>query len=48
MSGTWARSGGELTVTWLDARPRPDAAIEQEAGRLAELLGADLRVRLTG
>lgn len=48
VSGTWARRGDELTVTWLDARPRPDEAIEQEAGNLAELLGADLRVRLTG
>ena len=48
VSGTWARRGGELSVSWLDPRPRPDAAIEQEAGRLAELMGADLRVRLTG
>jgi hypothetical protein len=44
--GTWARSGDQLTVTWLDERPRPDEAIEQEAGRLAHLLGRDLRLAL--
>ena len=47
VSGTWARQGDDLTVTWLDERSRPDAALEQEAGRLADLLGRDLRVRLT-
>jgi hypothetical protein len=45
--GTWARRGDELTVTWLDGRPRPDERIEQEAARLAEILGRDLHVRLT-
>jgi hypothetical protein len=44
--GTWARKGHELTVTWLDERRRPDAAIEQEAARLAGLLGGDLHLRL--
>lgn len=38
--GTWARSAGELTVTWLDPRPRPDRAIEAEAARVAGLTGA--------
>jgi hypothetical protein len=45
--GTWTRKGDELTVTWLDERPRPDGAIEREASRLADLLGRDLRVSLT-
>ncbi len=45
--GTWARSGDELVVAWLDERRPPDAAIEREAGRLADLLGGDLPVRLT-
>jgi hypothetical protein len=42
--GTWARKGDDLTVTWLDARPRPTAAVEREAERLAGLLDADLRL----
>ena len=45
--GTWARKGDELAVTWLDERPRPDEPIEQEAARLAGILGLDLHVRLT-
>jgi hypothetical protein len=45
--GTWARKGDELTVTWLDERRRPDEAIEQESVRLVDLLGRDLRLRLT-
>lgn len=45
--GTWARQGHQLTVTWLDERRRPDEAIEQESGRLADLLGRDLRLSLT-
>lgn len=45
--GTWARHGDELTVTWLDHRQRPDKPIEQEAARLAGILGRDLHVRLT-
>ncbi|MGH3508544.1 MAG: winged helix DNA-binding domain-containing protein [Nocardioidaceae bacterium] len=44
--GTWARKGDELTVTWLDERRRPEEAIEQEATRLADILGRDLHVRL--
>jgi hypothetical protein len=42
--GTWACSGDELTVTWLDDRPRPDEEIEREARRLDELAGRALRV----
>ena len=45
--GTWARKGDELTVTWLDERRRPERAIEQEAARLAGILGRDLHLRLT-
>lgn len=44
--GAWARRHDELTVTWLDDRPRPDAAIEEQAERLAALLGRDLRLTL--
>jgi winged helix DNA-binding protein len=47
VSGTWARKGDELTVTWLDERPRPDEAIERESARLGGLLDRDLRLRLT-
>ncbi|WP_392542250.1 DNA glycosylase AlkZ-like family protein [Oryzobacter telluris] len=46
VSGTWARRGDELEVTWLAPGPRPDTALEEEAAHLAELLGADLRLRL--
>ena len=45
--GTWAHKGDQLTVTWLDQRPRPDEAIEREATRLADLLGRNLHLRLT-
>ena len=45
--GTWARRGDELTVTWLDERPPPTEAIEQETIRLAGLLARELRLRLT-
>ncbi len=45
--GTWARRGGELAVTWLDGRPRPDDGIAQEAERLAAVLGQDLRLSLS-
>jgi hypothetical protein len=45
--GTWARRGDELTVTWLDQRRRPDRPIEQEAARLAGILGRDLGLRVT-
>jgi hypothetical protein len=47
VSGTWSRTGDELAVTWLDGQPRPDAALAQAAGRLADLLGLDLRLNLT-
>ena len=45
--GTWARKGDELTVTWLDERPRPDEAIAQETARLADFLATGLQPRLT-
>ena len=45
--GTWARKGDELTVAWLDQGRPPGPAIEQEAARLAGLLGRDLKLRLT-
>ena len=41
--GTWATKGGQLSVTWLDQAPRPPRkAIEEEASRLAGILGRDL------
>jgi hypothetical protein len=46
VSGTWARRGDRLTVTWLVPARRPDTAITQEAERLAGLLGRDLRLEL--
>jgi DNA-binding transcriptional ArsR family regulator len=42
--GTWAQKGHELTVTWLDGRPAPTESLEQEAERLARILGRDLQV----
>lgn len=45
--GTWARKDDELTITWLEERRRPDAAIEQEAARLAGILRRDLHLRWT-
>ncbi|HYN75061.1 MAG TPA: crosslink repair DNA glycosylase YcaQ family protein [Candidatus Limnocylindria bacterium] len=45
--GAWVRRGDELRVTWLDRQGRPDSAIRQQAGRLADLLGRDLRLSLT-
>ena len=45
--GTWARKGDELMVAWLDERRRPEEAIEQEAARLAGILGHDLHPTLT-
>jgi Winged helix DNA-binding domain len=42
VSGTWARTGDELKVTWLSARRRPDAAIGEESARLGGILGRDL------
>jgi hypothetical protein len=45
--GTWSRKGSDLTVNWLDDRRRPDDAIQHEAGRLADILGRDLTLRLT-
>jgi len=45
--GTWARRGDELSVHWLDGRRRPMSALEEEAARLAGILGRDLRLRLS-
>lgn len=45
--GTWARKGNQLTVTWLDERPRPTQAVEREVDRLAHLVGRDLQLSLT-
>jgi hypothetical protein len=45
--GTWARKRDELTVVWLDERPPPQEAIEQEVARLAGILGRDLHPTLS-
>lgn len=45
--GTWARKRDELVVTWPDGAA-PTAAIEQEAARLGDLLGTELRVTTEG
>lgn len=44
--GTWARTGDELTVTWRDRGPRPDASIRREAARLGDALSRELRVTI--
>ena len=44
--GTWSRKDDELTVAWLDERPRPDEAIGHETARLADILGRDLHLTL--
>jgi hypothetical protein len=46
VSGTWALKGDEVTIVWLDQQPPPEEAIEQEAARLAGILGRDLDPRL--
>ncbi len=43
--GTWSHRGDELTVTWLDERPRPEQEIEREAERLAGILGGNVVLR---
>lgn len=37
--GTWARTGDELIVGWLNERRRPDRAVEQRVTRLSSILG---------
>ena len=50
--GTWAVKKGtknernEIAVTWLDERQPPQEAVEEEAQRLAAILGDDLRLIL--
>ena len=44
--GTWTRKGDDLTLAWLDERPPPKRAIEQEAVRLGAVLDRDLRLTL--
>ena len=47
--GTWAVKKGkknernEIAVTWLDERQPPQEAVEEEAQRLAAILGDDER-----
>ncbi|MFN8192655.1 MAG: crosslink repair DNA glycosylase YcaQ family protein [Nocardioidaceae bacterium] len=39
VSGTWARRGAELVVTWLGHGAAPVASLEEEAARVGGLLG---------
>ena len=45
--GTWAARGEEVTVVWRGDRRPPRKAIEEEAGRLAGIIGSDLQLTLT-
>jgi hypothetical protein len=44
--GTWARRGQDLVVSWQPDRPTPVSSIEREAGRLSDLLGHQLELRM--
>ncbi len=44
--GTWAAKGDELSVTWAEGTQPPQKAIEEEARRLAGILGTDLHLTL--
>jgi Winged helix DNA-binding domain len=44
VSGTWSVRGDELTVTWLEDGRRPRTAVEEEAARMGDILGVDLRL----
>ncbi len=46
--GTWRVREDELTVTWLDEGRRPRKAIDEEAARLSELVGTELRLTIEG
>ena len=47
--GTWTTKGDQLTVSRLDGkRPPPRRAIEEETGRLADILATDLKLTLNG
>ncbi len=46
--GTWAIKGDQLSLVWLDrTRQPPRKAIEEEAGRLAGIVGRDLQPTLS-
>ncbi len=45
--GTWARKRDTFEVAWLDERRRPDGPLEEEAARVAGILGQDLHLTLT-
>ena len=46
VSGSWARKGDGLTVSWQGGQVKPEAAIREEAARLAGILGRDLRIEV--
>jgi hypothetical protein len=46
VSGSWARKGDALTVSWQGGHAKPEAAIREEAARLAGILGRDLRIEV--
>ncbi len=46
VAGSWSRKDDELTITWQERRRAPREAIDQEAARLAAILGRDLQVKV--
>ena len=42
VGGTWSRKGPLVRITWLDERPAPETAIDQEVARLGAVLDRDL------
>ena len=49
VSGTWARTDGEVVVTWFpDTPPRPRDALDAEAERLATIVDRPLRLEPAG
>jgi hypothetical protein len=48
VSGTWARNGDEVVLTWLDDGPTPRKALEEEVVRFGTIQGRALQLRLEG
>ena len=49
VSGTWTRRDRETHgLVGQSDRPAPDSSIEREVGRLSDVLGDELQLRITG